>query len=385
MANKLALYGAGKKSLLAAGFLLNREPDMLPRYLIENNDFNKIGAKIPVGNSGTVLEVISLGRLKQLYEEGACDKALIPAAYSIFDLREARAMLEDNGLKAEDILAMPFNRLYAPHEAEGPGLESWVQFDALVQIPHVDLHIVDHCNLNCESCANFGNLVQEEVVYPFEQIKASLTRLHDLCPNIAQINIIGGEPLLHPNWREIVPLVRKLFPYTTIFLVTNGILVKRLNVRDANIFKDNSVTFAITLYPPIKKNAEKLVEHLRTIQLPFVGGRRDFFERRLTHEKQFNMKQQFEKCGNCNCLRGNMLGYCAIASYTDYYNKYFGEQILPEDSGVDLFSVNSGKELLDQLHRPLELCRQCVACVAGTQYVEPWRQSKKLKDEWFIK
>lgn len=381
----LALYGAGRKSLLAAQCLLAREPDIVPKYLIENNDFSKVGNEIPLENSDCRLQVISLAEFSKLYQAGECQKVLVPAAYHIFDLREIRGLLQGRQIKAEDIWAMSYNRLFAPHDAEGPGLESYVQFDLLEQLFHVDIHIVDHCNLSCTACAHFCNLVKKPVIYPAEQIITALERLKELCPNVTSFAILGGEPLLHPEWRKIVSGVRGLFPYSGISFVTNAILAKELSSADAELFKRNSTTFSISLYPPIQDKVDSLLGHLKKIHLPFRTTRIDCFERRLLPEKKFSAEMQHGKCGNVHCLRGNRIGYCVIALFTDYFNGYFDGSKLPEDAGIDLFAVSSGRELVDKLSSPLELCRQCVGCEAGKLFWKPWEKSQNPQSsDWWI-
>lgn len=381
----LALYGAGRKSLLAAQCLLAREPDIVPKYLIENNDFSKMGNEIPLENSDYGLKVISLAEFSKLYQAGECQKVLVPAAYHIFDLREIRGLLQGRRIKAEDIWAMSYNRLFAPHDAEGPGLESYVQFDLLEQLFHVDIHIVDHCNLSCEACAHFNNLVKESVIYPAEQVLSSLRRLKELCPSVTSFAILGGGPLLHPEWRKIVSCIRDIFPFSSIDFVTNALLAKKLNAQDAALFKQSRVNFSISLYPPLQNSVDTLVAHLRKIELPFKMTRIDYFERRLIHEKKFSAQRQHKKCGHDHCLRGTKIGYCVIALFTDYFNDYFDESKLPEDAGVDLFAVSSGRDLIDKLSSPLELCKQCVGCEAGKLFWKPWEKSQNPQpSDWWI-
>ena len=44
---------------------------------------------------------------------------------------------------------------------------------------------------------------------------------------IAEIQLLGGEPLLHPQITLFLETTRKHFPHNTINIVSNGILLKK--------------------------------------------------------------------------------------------------------------------------------------------------------------
>jgi hypothetical protein len=384
MQNIAALYGAGRNSLKAAHILRSLRPDIDVRYMVENKDYSKLGEAVACGN-GKTLRVISLAALETLYADEQCTFVIVPAAYHLFDLREIRSCLHRARIAAEDIYAVPFNRLQVG-DNDTASVDVMTPFDSLIQIYCLDIHVADHCNLRCKACAHFSSLVSKDINYEDSLIKKSLRHLHRIVPNIHIIALLGGEPLLHPEINTIIGNVRKFYPYAVICLTTNGILLAEMPPDFFHTIKDNNIILKISLYPPMQKNIDRLLKLLKSKEIVFYLNRYDSFERRLMPKPIFEKERMFAKCGHNMALRGSRLGWCVMALFTDYYNKRFGAGKLPEDPGVDIFAHENGRSLLDALHRPLELCAHCVSRDTGQMFFEPWAQANPPKPEdWFIR
>ena len=91
----------------------------------------------------------------------------------------------------------------------------------------LELHVTDHCNLNCKSCSHYAPIADEFYI--------SLRELEQYYNNIknsrviffSTLRLMGGEPLLHPNITEIIKLTRTYFSNINIVLVNNGIIIKK--------------------------------------------------------------------------------------------------------------------------------------------------------------
>jgi len=384
-----ALYGAGNKSLQAENILRLHAPDIHIPYLVENKDFSKLGREITALSGDASLLVISLSGLKKFYANGECSMVIVPNAYHLFDLREIREILKNAGIAAKDVYAVPYNRLYAPAEHTGPGLEALLPNDEAVFIHKLDIHIVDHCNLRCKACAHFSNCVEETVVYDAAFLRESLEHLRRLIPNIHNISLLGGEPLLHTDLDEIILTARESYPYAHINLATNGILLERLSPLSLSLMRDKKIVITVSMTPSLYPKIDTIAAFLKDWGGRYDIIKRDRFERRLTRDRVFDAQSQFAKCGHIMCLRGSRIGYCVIALFTDYYNRRFagsGAPPLPEDQGVDIFAHQNGASLLKALQCPLELCAQCVSIDTGDRFFEKWEPSgiSPNVDDWFI-
>ena len=95
------------------------------------------------------------------------------------------------------------------------------------QIPSLEFYITNVCNLTCQGCNRFNNYkfsgFQRWADYKeiYTQWAAEL--------QIGVIGILGGEPLLNPDFMQWFRGIRKLWPDSTLGVTTNGY---RLNMID---------------------------------------------------------------------------------------------------------------------------------------------------------
>ena len=84
---------------------------------------------------------------------------------------------------------------------------------------------------------------------------------------------MGGEPLLHSELSEILPIARKYFPNSKIALVSNGLLIPKIDEQLIESIKNNNIFFNISLYQPTYKMADKIVEFLNDKNIKFFFGK----------------------------------------------------------------------------------------------------------------
>ena len=90
-------------------------------------------------------------------------------------------------------------------------------------LKNVDYHIIDRCNLNCAGCNDFSPLVSpDDKGKSIEQITADFMLLSKIKNEFYILNIMGGEPTLHPELSKILRIARQIFPDNKIRLLTNG-------------------------------------------------------------------------------------------------------------------------------------------------------------------
>jgi uncharacterized radical SAM superfamily Fe-S cluster-containing enzyme len=71
--------------------------------------------------------------------------------------------------------------------------------------------LTSHCNLNCAYCSAFSPLAKEDF-YPVDVFKAECERLSLLTGGkVSEIQLAGGEPLLHPNVTDFFEIARSNF------------------------------------------------------------------------------------------------------------------------------------------------------------------------------
>jgi len=85
--------------------------------------------------------------------------------------------------------------------------------------------ITQVCNLSCEGCTNYSDLMHSGYV-TWAQGRADLESWLGRI-DIEEFGIIGGEPLINPEWRQWIQGVRGLLPTAQLRFTTNGLLLHR--------------------------------------------------------------------------------------------------------------------------------------------------------------
>ena len=113
-------------------------------------------------------------------------------------------------------------------------------------LPFLETMITQVCNLSCEGCTNHSDLHHEGYV-TWNQGRADLESWCELL-HIAEFGIMGGEPMINPQWQEWLLGVRKILPHARIRFTTNGTRLHRYpDVLDL-LDQVGDVTFKITVH-----------------------------------------------------------------------------------------------------------------------------------------
>lgn len=259
----------------------------------------------------------------------------------------------------------------------------------------LEVNLADHCNLNCQMCDHFSPLAKPTFLN-LDSFKKDMKRLKELTDGyIGLIKLEGGEPLLNDQVIEFIKVTRNFFPKTTIYLITNGLLLKYWeNHPKGNLWKvchDFNVRIELTIYPisidleGIKRMAERY--HVQLDCFSEIGNRG------LQKEKQ-SVKHPLDLTGNveiwqfvscyqfneCIALRDGKLYTCPIIPYSNYFNQYFNQNLkVSEDDYIDIYLTKNYEELADFVSRRTKFCNYCR--VRERRSCE-WKQSQHTLSEY---
>ncbi|MDR0551496.1 MAG: 4Fe-4S cluster-binding domain-containing protein [Spirochaetaceae bacterium] len=251
----------------------------------------------------------------------------------------------------------------------------------------VEIHVVEHCNLNCKTCNHFSCLAREEYLDP-ENFEKDIKCLSEITKRLYQIKLLGGEPLLHPRLTCFFPIVRKYFPDTPLQLTTNGILLTKQPEQFWLDCRKNKVLISISQYP-IKLDREEIRRLSRQykVRVEFNGTTEAnrFVKMPLDITGSQNSKKSFHKCaiswGCCVTLRDGRIYTCCIAGHIRFFNEYFNQSLaVREEDYVDIYKIKNIKEIIDFLEKPFPFCRYCKP--QDIQFAQAWGISKKEINEW---
>ena len=68
--------------------------------------------------------------------------------------------------------------------------------DADYMIKHIEVHLAEHCNLNCKYCLHFSNIADKEF-YDLDKFRQDMKRMSEVFDKkVGHLQLLGGEPLL---------------------------------------------------------------------------------------------------------------------------------------------------------------------------------------------
>ena len=243
-------------------------------------------------------------------------------------------------------------------------------------IPYFETHITEACNLKCRGCSHFSVFAKPKHK-DLDEFDREFKRLSEI-EEIGVMRLMGGEPLLNPNFMEYLRIARGYFPKSYIALVTNGILGHKLKPHIDEL-QELNIDVTISDYHLDQQNKEihtQLHEkgQLYNISLDPSGsqdkGTAYFFCDIRIHEWFYFMDGRFYPC-------------CIAGTIHDFWN-HFGLDwgITKEDMSIDIFE-HTAEEIEAFLHQPIELCKYCDT-IHRQQSYQPFSVSEGKMSEWTI-
>jgi len=250
-----------------------------------------------------------------------------------------------------------------------------------------EVDIVANCNLNCMSCFHFSPLVDNDYVNP-DELEKDFKRLSELAGRKNEnIELMGGEPLLHPRINKITEMSRKYFD-GNISIVTNGILLTKMNEEFWLSCKRNKINILVTSYPIkldrklIKKTAKSYSVKIK-MRMQVMSNHTWCRLPRDIQGKQ-NIKDSFKNCliaNFCISLKNGKLATCCLPFVADRFNNFYNEKFITEENdSIDIYSAKNIEEIYEFLNKPIPFCRYCK--IRQSEYGINWGISKKDIYEW---
>jgi len=247
--------------------------------------------------------------------------------------------------------------------------------------------IASHCNLNCKCCNHFSPLVESEFANP-DELEKDFARLSELAGRKNEnIDLMGGEPLLHPKIIKIMEIARKYFD-GPVNIVTNGLLLPKMKEEFWQSCGKNNIRIIVTSYPikldrvSIKNTAKKYSVKLKIrlqmanvhtwCMLPKdIRGEQDIIDNiKLCLVANF-----------CIFLKNGKLSTCCLPLVAERFNNFFNEKFEVADNDyIDIYSAKNIEEIYRFLSKPMPFCRYCK--IREWKVGIEWGISKKDIHEW---
>ena len=253
--------------------------------------------------------------------------------------------------------------------------------------PFLQIHLVEHCNLNCKSCAHFSPVAIPEQI-SVESLKDVYRQLQPGFEKFfSRLELMGGEPLLHPQIEEILSMTRVYFPTIEIRLVTNGI--RLLNMSDSffTCCATNEIVVYISMYP-IGLDYVRIHAKLDHFQVSYnkYGEYEEckrFVKYELDPSGKGNARRNYSRCklgGRCLQLRGDRLYPCFLSAYAYHLNQRFNTVFQWEQEDyIEVSRPILEKDFIHFINNSVPFCRYCDM---KHEVFTTWGISKRTSEEW---
>lgn len=233
---------------------------------------------------------------------------------------------------------------------------------------YLEINLVDNCNLNCKGCAHFSNICDKNFVQ-VEQFEKDLKKITDIF-NLYNFRLLGGEPLLHPNLKEIIEISRKYLPSSRLIIVTNGILLDKISSEILKAISDNNAIVTISLYKPTFNKLNIILPILQQYNIKYLINDDYFkeiapiesFHTRLSTEKKENDFSANKSCSGrfCRFLRDGKLSKCYLPLLISVLNQKYGVNYeLSDRDYIRLQDISDGWDAIDKLNGDIPFCQYC--------------------------
>ena len=188
--------------------------------------------------------------------------------------------------------------------------------------------------------------------------------------------MLGGEPLIHPNFSELVLAARQCFPDSVISITTNGLLLPKLSDAMLQTFSQaGQIIFLVSKHfntPEYNEMIENTVKRFDAADVPITIE--PFYERwktlHLQNEEgeaipaQSNPETAYRHCHSnlCRNIFGETLSFCSIATNTA---QAYREGVLREEwatalSHQPMTLANTQEEIVTYLKQTVwSVCSMC--------------------------
>ena len=235
-------------------------------------------------------------------------------------------------------------------------------FKSIYEGIEIEMHIVDHCNLNCNCCNHFSPLAKPNYV-SLEDFQEQVIELKNNIPNIKTFLILGGEPTLHPQLFEICMSAREILgPEVYIDVLSNGTIIDKIAAHKEEYLKNNIIFTFSSYYNRTKLKEIEQLKPLGRIYNTRIISKQTLVQPYGDLDAHFN----FFNCVNhklpCFTLKNHKLFICPFSAHINLYCEYTNEKI-PLIKDKDYLLVSEIQNNLDKIQTfcftPKPICGYC--------------------------
>lgn len=308
---------------------------------------------------GKYIKIFSPMKAIEMYQNSTIDAFVMPSLEEDVNNRMYRFLRANSVLNGDILYAQEaiFHRKLWSRE------RLICQYIDRDELDTIEIHVADHCNLNCKNCSMFCGLVKKPKYSNFMQTKISLIKLKKMFKHVKRIRVIGGEPLLNKELEQYLYMIRDIYPYSNIRVITNGILVTKMKDDLITAFKTTSAKLIVTSYLPLIKKMDIINNFLRKSKIDYeISEIITDFQKIYDYTGKQDKELSFNAChwkGACATLYENQIAPCFVPFVIKNLADNFGLSISATGTiNLDEEGINKAK-IRQLFNTPFDMCKYC--------------------------
>lgn len=187
-----------------------------------------------------------------------------------------------------------------------------------LNLSFVALSITERCSLKCKHCSVLAPYYIRPMDEPCEEIITYFSRFLDCIDSIAELQIGGGEPLMHKELDRIVSWCLQQEKIKEISIFTNSTIIP--NNKLLETFQNQKIKLLLDDYGSISRNFDKIVELCEKRNIRYLKQKFLHWDDLGTFDSEENdeniLKNRFQFCsfGNVNSFMKGKLYRCTTAA-----------------------------------------------------------------------
>lgn len=236
---------------------------------------------------------------------------------------------------------------------------------------HLDINVVTHCNSRCTSCSHASPFTKAYYMSP-ETMARDLESIKPFL-SFHRIQLVGGEPTLHPNISELLGVARRSGVGSSTSIITNGRLLPKMG----DDFWNALEILQLSVYGNLDRSVIDLARKKAT-EHKFTFCFAEFTQFYLQFKSSPDDGESFNSCPwktTCYTLHEGKFYLCPQSAF---FPSLFQELPFGID-GLPLEGLTEEKlsEFMSR-DKPFNACKICLGSLA---HIIPWSESK-TKEEW---
>ncbi len=248
---------------------------------------------------------------------------------------------------------------------------------------YVEIQLCDRCNLDCAYCSHLSP-ISKPVKISLETLEAECHRLARV--GVDEVNLMGGEPLLHPQVIDAIKLTRSILPNIKLIVSTNGLLLPKMGKDFWQACRDNNVVLRITPYPKSQNGTWNFFKYVflikkNRVRMESTGWRFGFRHQLLSEKAEYDATSNYLRCQlHCTQVRDATLWPCAYVAYAFNLNNKFGTNFKTAiGDSLSLTDATTATDVRLWLLRTKPFCSHCG--IKDAKHIT-WKRSEYTRSEW---